>query len=62
MTADERIKGTDLAQDEGRRRMMDERCEHGVPLGVDNPNLPCSRCGSQVVSQEAPPKLMPARP
>jgi hypothetical protein len=23
---------------------MDERCEHGVPLGKDNPNLPCSRC------------------
>jgi hypothetical protein len=23
---------------------MDERCAHGVPLGKDNPNLPCSRC------------------
>jgi hypothetical protein len=31
---------------------MDTRCEHGVPLGKDNPNLPCSRCELDGASPE----------
>ena len=37
---------------------MDERCEHGVPLGTNNPNLPCSRCKPAAPEPTgAPPKL-----
>jgi hypothetical protein len=31
---------------------MDERCEHGVPNGKDNPNLPCSRCEREAATGE----------
>jgi hypothetical protein len=31
---------------------MDERCEHGVPSGKDNPNLPCSRCEREATPVE----------
>lgn len=31
---------------------MEKRCEHGVPLGKDNPNLPCSRCDRDEASPE----------
>ena len=34
--------------------MIDERCEHGVPLGKDNPNLPCSRCEAAASTREEP--------